>query len=108
MLNGEHYHDPTASRAVGKVSRRQQNAARNRTLYNGTPSYVAPKFNSVRFPHETINVEEMDLTELRPYIKSCAKSRMDPMNCIDCNPGCVFGRRAIEVMDQLTKPETPK
>ena len=108
MLNGEHYHDPTASRAVGKVSRRQQNAARNRTLYNSTPSYVTPKFNSVRFPYETINVDEMDMVELKPYINSCAKSCMNPINCIDCNPGCVFGRRAIEIMEQLTKPEEPK
>ena len=108
MLNGEHYHDPTASKAVGKVSRRQQNANRNRTLYNTTPAYVTPKFRSVRFPHESIDVEEMDMTELKPYIASCAKSQMDPMKCIDCNPGCVFGRRAIEIMEKETRPTEPK
>lgn len=99
MLNSEHYSDPTASMAVNEVAKQQP------MRFNSTPSYVADTTHKPwRIPYQTIPVEEMCMDELKPYINSCAKSKRDPMICIDCNPGCVFGRRAIELMEQATKP----
>lgn len=97
MRNSEHYKDPTASQAVREVSREQP------IQYLSTPAYVRPK-NTPRFQHSSIKVEEMNMTELRPYIYNCAKSKMSPLTCVDCNPGCTFGRRAKELMDQESKP----
>lgn len=105
MLNSEHYHDPTASLAINEVAKHQP--ADGMRFYS-TPAYVAGSLPSRTPPYKTIRVEEMDMTELKPYINSCAKSKMNPMTCIDCNPGCVFGRRAIELMEQATNPTEPK
>lgn len=103
MLNAEHYHDPTASRAIEKLSRRELNASRNQTKYYTKPVYVASKpRNMAEKPPEISN---MNMEELSPYINSCAKACMDPMKCIDCGSQCVYGKRAVELMEQETKPK---
>ena len=96
-VNAEHYKDPTASQAVYEVSKEQP------IQYLSTPAYVRPK-NPPRFRHSSVKVEEMSMDELMPYIHNCAKSKMTPRTCMNCNPGCVFGRRAKELMDQESSP----
>lgn len=103
MRNHEHYIDPTASIAVKEVARTQP------MRFYSTPAYVAGQSQQSNPFKPSTPIGEMDMAELKPYINSCAKSKMDPMVCIDCTPGCVFGRRAIELMEQATKPaETEK
>lgn len=98
MLNAEHYKDPTATQAVKEVSKAQP------ITYFNKPVYVSPA-NVQRTPHKSINIEDMTLEDIRPHVYNCAKSRMNLHACTECNPGCVFGRRVIELLKQESNPE---
>ena len=101
MRNSEYYNDPTASRAVNEVSKKQP------IQYMSKPAYVSRKAEK-KFPYPSTKVEEMSMSELRPYILNCAKSKMNTLTCIGCEPGCTFGKRAVEIMEQETNPKPTK
>lgn len=96
-MNGEHYKDPTASQAVHQVSREQP------LQYLSKPVYVRPQYTR-KFPRSSQKIEEMSMDDLRPHICNCAKAQMNPLTCVSCEPGCAFGKRAKELMEQESKP----
>ena len=99
MLNAEHYKDPTATQAMKEVSKAQP------ITYFSKPAYVSPT-HAQRVRHKSINIEDMSLEDIRPHVYNCAKSKMNLQTCTECNPGCVFGRRVIELLKQESN-QTP-
>lgn len=96
MLNAEHYNDPTASRAIGK--------AMPVSKWKSEPAYVAPKVKVDK--NLSLAIAEMDMKQIKQQLKSCAKCNGDAWTCVGCVEdmgGCAFGKRAVELLDNMTK-----
>lgn len=95
MMNAEHYSDPTASVAVQRVSK---------PVYSSTPAYVPGKYKeSIRIPSDT-PISKRSMEEISPALRSCIKSYGDPVACISCSSQCEYGKRAVEILEEDTRP----
>ena len=108
MLNSEHYQDPTAGKAIASI----HNAGRKR-VFSSTPSFasqnVPDRKEAVRVSKDkAVPVSEMTMEEVKVHLRTCAQSQGDPLKCVSCRGGCVFGTRAIDLLDRETRAKSPK
>lgn len=97
LRNPEHYPDPTAAIAVENVSPTPV------STWNSTPSYVS----SMRFrsPDYSMVVDRMQMNELKDKLLTCSNAKGEPLACVECvndKGGCVYGRRAVHILDTMT------
>ena len=98
MLNSEHYPDPTASKAVGRATKK------SKKKWESDPAYIAEV--NRRNADFASRVSEMTLEEIKTKLKNCAKCNGDAFVCVGCvedKGGCIFGKRAVELLDNMTK-----
>ena len=98
MLNSEHYRDPTAAMALGRAM------PRSKKKWDTDPAYVAEV--NRRNEDFASKVSEMNLEEIKAKLKSCAKCNGDAFVCVGCvedKGGCIFGKRAVDLLDDMTK-----
>ena len=62
-------------------------------------AYFDPTFARPQNPDNRIPYMSMD----EIHEKLCAKSEGDPLACIDCEPKCPYGKRAVELIEKETK-----
>ena len=108
ILNAEHYPDPTAALAIGSI----HNAGKKR-VFSATPSFTskdAPEHRqTVRVSKDkSVPVSEMTMEEVKVHLRTCAQAQGDPLKCVECKGGCVFGTRAIDLLDRETRAKSPK
>lgn len=108
LLNAEHYQDPTAGMAIASI----HNAGRKR-VFSATPSFtsqnVPDRREAVRVSKDkAVPVSEMTMEEVKVHLRTCAQSHGDPLKCVECRGGCVFGTRAIDLLDRETRAKSPK
>lgn len=107
LLNAEHYPDPTAGLAISSA----QNTGKQR-VFSATPVFTAgsPKnYDVARISmNRGMQVSEMTMEELKPHLRTCAQSLGDPLKCVECRGGCIFGTRATALLEIETRSKSIK